>query len=100
MNHSDITPATAIVIGASGQDGYFLTQRLLEENWTVHAVVRKAESLTPLMSYPGAGARLKVHAAELTSAESLFDLIARERPEEIYNLAGQSASRVLLPILF
>jgi len=91
MNHTDINPTTAIVIGASGQDGYFLTQRLLDEDWTVHAVVRTSETLTRFMSDPAIGARLKVHAAELTSAESLLDLIARERPEEIYNLAGQSS---------
>jgi GDPmannose 4,6-dehydratase len=91
MNHSDISPATALVIGASGQDGYFLTQRLLEEGWTVHAVVRESETLTQLLSNSRDRARLRVHAAELTSAEPLFDLIARERPEEIYNLAGQSS---------
>jgi GDPmannose 4,6-dehydratase len=90
-SHSEVSSATALVIGASGQDGYFLTQRLLDEGWTVHAVVRESETLTPLLSNPGARARLKVHLAELTSPESLFELIARERPEEIYNLAGQSS---------
>jgi GDPmannose 4,6-dehydratase len=91
MNHSDISPATALVIGASGQDGYFLTHRLLDEGWTVHAVVRESETLTHLLSNSRARAGLRVHSAELTSAQPLFDLIARERPEEIYNLAGQSS---------
>lgn len=90
-SHSEVSSATALVIGASGQDGYFLTQLLLEEDWTVHAVVRESETLTPLLSNSTARDRLRVHTAELTSAESLFDLIARERPVEIYNLAGQSS---------
>jgi GDPmannose 4,6-dehydratase len=91
LSHSEVSSATALVIGASGQDGYFLTQRLLEEDWTVHAVVRESERLTPLLSNSTARDRLRVHTAELTSAESLFDLIARARPVEIYNLASQSS---------
>ncbi len=90
-SHSEVNSATALVIGASGQDGYFLTQRLLEEDWTVHAVVREPQTLTPLLSNSRARDRLRVHTAELTSAEPLFDLIARARPVEIYNLAGQSS---------
>ena len=31
---------TAIVAGAGGQDGYFLTERLLRDGWVVHATVR------------------------------------------------------------
>lgn len=90
-SHSEVSSATALVIGASGQDGYFLTQHLLAEEWTVHAVGREAETLAQLGSSSSSGGLLKVHTAELTSPESLFDLIARERPKEIYNLAGESS---------
>ena len=33
-------PRTAIVTGATGQDGYFLVRKLLDDGWTVHAAVR------------------------------------------------------------
>jgi GDPmannose 4,6-dehydratase len=87
----DFNPATAVVIGASGQDGYFLTERLLDEGWTVHATLRHPEALQVLAESEKARGRLHIHQGELTDPRNIFDLIARERPEEIYNLAGQSS---------
>lgn len=93
------TPAhahgTAIVIGASGQDGYFLTERLLAENRNVHATARRTERLSPLAlaghEEKGGTRRLHVHTIDLCQPQPLFDLIARTQPEEIYNLAGASS---------
>jgi len=84
-------PATAVVIGASGQDGYFLTERLLDEGWSVHATVRQPEALAVLAESEKTCGRLHIHQGELTDPQNIFDLIAHERPEEIYNLAGQSS---------
>ncbi len=87
LNH----PQTkAVVIGASGQDGYFLTERLLEEGWTVHAHARRAEEISALASLRRRG-MLYAHAFDSSVPSHLFELIARERPAEIYNLAGQSS---------
>jgi len=80
-----------VVIGASGQDGYFLTERLLDEGWSVHATVRHPGALGLLAESEKARGRLQIHQVELTDPGNIFDLIARERPEEIYNLAGQSS---------
>lgn len=80
-----------MVIGAAGQDGYFLTERLLDEQWKVHAVVRRPEDLAGLRESERGQKLLEVHAAELSAPQALFDLIARERPAEIYNLGGQSS---------
>jgi GDPmannose 4,6-dehydratase len=91
VNQSDFNPSTAIVIGASGQDGYFLTERLLAENWKVYAAVREPESLSALAESEKGGGQLQVHQVDLEDPGNLFDLLARERPEEIYNLAGQSS---------
>lgn len=91
MKASGAGPATAIVIGASGQDGYFLTERLLGESWTVHATVRRPQALDRLAGSEDARDRLQIHAVELESPQELFDLIAQVQPEEIYNLAGQSS---------
>lgn len=89
MKDSGTDPTTAIVIGASGQDGYFLTERLLAENWNVHALVRRPAALDQLAK--SARDRLHIQAIELESPQPLFDLIARTQPDEIYNLAGQSS---------
>jgi GDPmannose 4,6-dehydratase len=91
MSDQIINPATAVVVGASGQDGYYLTERLLAEGWNVHATTRRPSSLDELMRVTASGGRLRVHAVELTEPAPLFDLIERERPAEVYNLAGQSS---------
>jgi len=91
MKDSATSRTTAMVIGAAGQDGYFLTERLLDEQWKVHAMVRRPEDLAGLRESGKANQRLEVHAAELSAPQPLFDLIARERPAEIYNLGGQSS---------
>lgn len=88
---ADIKQPNAIVIGASGQDGYFLTERLLDEQRKVHAIVRRPEALTELLETDKGRASLEVHVADLSAPQTLFDLIARERPAEIYNLSGQSS---------
>ena len=91
MNHPPTKPHTAIVIGAAGQDGYFLTEQLLAEGSIVHAVARNPADLqTPIDPERHSG-NLQLHQVDLTAPQKLFDLIARELPEEIYNLAGQSS---------
>ena len=45
MNSINVKPGVAIVTGASGQDGYFLTERLLKDGWEVHAAMRAPETL-------------------------------------------------------
>ncbi|HVG28961.1 MAG TPA: GDP-mannose 4,6-dehydratase [Pyrinomonadaceae bacterium] len=91
MSDHTIDPGTAVVIGASGQDGYYLTERLLAEGWEVHATTRRPATLDALARADRRGTRLRVHAVELTQPAPLFDLIERERPAEVYNLAGQSS---------
>ncbi len=91
VSHSDFSASTAVVIGASGQDGYFLTARLLDEDWNVHAFARRPETLAPLAKTVGTRRRLQVHSLDLLAPQPLFDLIAQELPTDVYNLAGQSS---------
>lgn len=91
MNHSNLSLLTAVVIGASGQDGYFLTERLLDEDRKVHAFARRPADLAPLLKTVRSPGGLQVHSFDLLTPQPLFDLIAQELPAEIYNLAGQSS---------
>src|SRR5215218_2835651 len=79
----------AMVTGATGQDGYLLTERLLDEGWVVHAPVRRPEALDDL-SKRGDG-RLKIHAIDLLEPSKLLELVANLQPDELYNLAGISS---------
>jgi GDPmannose 4,6-dehydratase len=79
---------TALVTGATGQDGYFLVRRLLDEGWTVHAAVRDAEAALELFGTPDG---LVATHADLTEPERLAALVGQFQPDELYNLAGESS---------
>jgi len=92
MTETGAAGGAAVVIGASGQDGYFLAERLLAEGREVCATTRHPAALEGLgAAAAGGAAGLRVLAVELTEPQELLGLIARERPEEVYNLAGQSS---------
>jgi GDPmannose 4,6-dehydratase len=85
------SPGTAIVAGASGQDGFFLSERLLHDGWSVHATGLQT-SLADFASLSSAiKTRLQVHQIDLAKPGPMFDLIAKAQPDEFYNLAGQSS---------
>jgi GDPmannose 4,6-dehydratase len=79
---------TAIVTGATGQDGYFLVHRLLDDGWTVYAPVRDVAAAERLF-----GPHHHLHAVrrDLADPGPLAALVGDIRPEEMYNLAGESS---------
>jgi len=79
---------TAIVTGATGQDGWFLVQKLLADGWTVHAAVRDVAAAESVFgNQPG----LRAVRRDLRDPGPLRALVGDVRPEEIYNLAGESS---------
>jgi GDPmannose 4,6-dehydratase len=81
-------PRTAIVTGATGQDGYFLVNRLLADGWTVHAPVR---DLTAAERAFGRHPALVAVKGDLRDPGPLVSLVGDVRPAEFYNLAGESS---------
>lgn len=79
---------TAIVTGATGQDGYYLVRRLLRDGWTVHAAVRDIEAVEALFGRP---ANFHPVRRDLLDPRPLCALIGDVQPEEMYNLAGASS---------
>jgi GDPmannose 4,6-dehydratase len=83
-----VRPQTALVTGATGQDGYYLVGRLLASGWTVHATARNGAAARRLL---GANERLVVVERDLHDPGPLCALVGEIRPEELYNLAGESS---------
>jgi GDP-D-mannose dehydratase len=79
---------TAIVTGATGQDGYYLVQRLLADGWTVHAAVRDVEAAEMMF---GDHHNLVAVRRDIRDPGPLRALVGDVRPEELYNLAGESS---------
>tara|TARA_B100000941_G_C28507474_1_gene558275 strand:- start:4485 stop:5522 length:1038 start_codon:yes stop_codon:yes gene_type:complete len=85
----------AFITGITGQDGYYLTKFLLEKDYEVHGIIRRAstfntERIDPLISKYSNEKKLNLYYSDLLDSSSLNNLIAKIQPDEIYNLAAQS----------
>ncbi len=94
----------ALVTGITGQDGSYLAELLLAKGYEVHGVVRRSSSFNTeridrIYQDPHAtDYRLRLHYGDLEDGSGLANLVAKVRPQEIYNLAAQSHVRVSLDI--
>jgi GDPmannose 4,6-dehydratase len=82
----------ALVVGATGQDGAYLSRLLLERGYVVHGTSRDAElaRATGLRAL-GIRDRITLHSVSPVDFRSVVQTVDRVRPTEIYNLAGQSS---------
>lgn len=81
----------ALITGVTGQDGSYLAEFLLEKNYEVHGILRRAstekkERIDHLEGNPN----FHLHYGDLTDSLSLVKIISKVEPDEIYNLAAQS----------
>src|SRR5579863_1558691 len=86
----------ALVTGATGQDGTYLTELLLGKGYEVYATTRHpgsvaARRLTEIVSQNRlAASRFRLHCLDLTEPEAVGNLMAVVQPNEVYNLGAQS----------
>jgi GDPmannose 4,6-dehydratase len=90
----------ALITGICGQDGSYLADLLIEKGYVVHGIIRRSSSFNTgriehLMQDPEIyNKKLFLHYGDLTDYNSLYSLIAKYYPTEIYNLGAQSHVRV------
>lgn len=82
----------ALIVGATGQDGAYLARRLLDDGYEVHGTSRDAE-LTTARNLEALGIRDRVplHSVSPFDFRSVLQAVQKVRPDEIYNLSGQSS---------
>ena len=85
----------AFITVITGQDGYYLSKLLLEKDYEVHGIIRRASTfntarIDPLISKYSKEKKLNLYYSDLLDSSSLNNLIAKIQPDEIYNLAAQS----------
>ena len=86
----------ALITGITGQDGAYLAEFLLNKNYEVHGVKRRAslfntDRIDHLYQDPHEENRnFFLHYGDLTDSTNLIRLIQDIQPDEIYNLAAMS----------
>jgi len=85
-------PKTALICGISGQDGAYLARLLLGKGYKVHGSARDAQmSSFGNLRLLGIRDQITCHSMALNDFRSVLQVLAKVRPDEIYNLAGQSS---------
>ena len=83
----------ALITGITGQDGSYLAELLIEKGYEVHGIVRRVAIEDPehrLWRIKHLDGKVTLHPASLESYPSLFHVVTRVRPDEVYHLAAQS----------
>ena len=86
----------ALITGITGQDGSYLSELLLERDYTVHGIVRRTSNMLRSRiehlrrNDEIYGRRLFLHYGDLSDSTTLRRIISDVRPTELYHLAGQS----------
>jgi GDPmannose 4,6-dehydratase len=84
---------TALITGITGQDGSYLAELLLSKGYEVHGLVRRValeDENHRLFRIRKILKDVTLHAGSLESYASLFNIILKIKPAEVYHLAAQS----------
>jgi GDPmannose 4,6-dehydratase len=94
----------ALITGITGQDGSYLADFLLDKDYEVHGIIRRASTFNTgridhLYQDPHIhGVRLFLHYGDLSDSVNLVKLLYDLKPDEIYHLGAQSHVRVSFDI--
>ena len=85
----------ALITGVTGQDGSYLAEFLMNKGYDVHGTIRRSsvdyrERIAHLEGKPN----FHLHYADRGASMSIMQVVAKVRPDEIYNLAAQSHVQV------
>jgi GDPmannose 4,6-dehydratase len=94
----------ALITGITGQDGSYLADLLVQKDYEVHGIIRRASTFNTsridhLYQDPHVnGVRLFLHYGDLADSVNLVKLLYDLKPDEIYHLGAQSHVRVSFDI--
>jgi len=84
---------TALITGITGQDGSYLAELLLEKQYEVHGIIRRSSSFNTAR-IDHIFDKLHLHYGDMVDSSNLAAVMAKVRPDEVYNLAAQSHVKV------
>lgn len=85
----------AFITGVNGQDGSYLAEFLLAKNYKVVGMVRRNSQvqhkwMDNIIKHPD----FHLEYGNMQDSNSLWNIISKHKPDEIYNLAAQSHVRI------
>jgi len=84
---------TALITGITGQDGSYLAEFLLAKEYEVHGIIRRSSSFnTGRIDH--IFDKITLHYGDLVDSSNLCAVMAKVRPDEVYNLGAQSHVKV------
>ena len=89
----------AFITGINGQDGSYLAELLLNKNYKVYGIVRRNSFLeNQITRLDNIYNKLELSYGDILDDTALERIIHKIKPDEIYNLAGQSHVRISFEI--
>lgn len=87
----------ALVTGCTGQDGSYMCEILLDAGYEVHGVIRRSstpntKNISHLLK------RISTHLGDMADAAAISNIIAKVKPDLVFNLAAQSDVRAAYDI--
>lgn len=79
----------ALVTGSNGMDGSYMCELLLSRGYEVHGTIRRSSVITT-ERIDHIFDKIKLHYVEISDAMSVYNLINKIRPTEIYNFCAMS----------
>ena len=83
----------ALITGITGQDGSYLAELLLAKGYKVHGIIRRValeDEIHRFWRIRNIVDDITLHSASLESYASLFNIVQKIKPDELYHLAAQS----------
>jgi GDPmannose 4,6-dehydratase len=84
---------TALITGITGQDGSYLAEFLVQKGYEVHGIIRRSSAFNT-QRIDHIFDELHLHYGDMVDSSNLCSILAKVRPDEIYNLAAQSHVKV------
>lgn len=99
-----MTQKTAFITGITGQDGSYLADHLIAQDYIIHGLVHRPDSVGGsnikhlVNDSKILNKRLFLHTGSFEDATHLRRVIYKAKPDEFYHLAGQSSPRLSLEL--
>ena len=80
----------ALVTGVTGQDGSYLVELLLSKDYEVVGLKRRTSTNTECRIEHINSSNFHVEEYEISDSGSVYSVVEKHKPDEVYNLAAQS----------